>query len=49
MTHPEKELQKKSVLHVLENLNVEKKLMDNMIEVQNKIDQRYFLYNFTYL
>ena len=40
MAHPEKDLQKKSVLAVLENLNVDEKLLENMIEVHNKEDER---------
>ena len=40
MAHPERNLQKKSVMAVLENLNVEKRLLENMIEVHNKEDMR---------
>ncbi|KAM3934231.1 putative GTP-binding protein 6 [Leptodactylus fuscus] len=38
ISHPETENQKKSVLAVLQNLNVPQKLLDTMIEVQNKVD-----------
>ncbi|XP_056411822.1 putative GTP-binding protein 6 [Hyla sarda] len=38
ISHPETENQKKSVLAVLQNLDVPPKLLENMIEVHNKID-----------
>ncbi|XP_069826923.1 putative GTP-binding protein 6 [Dendropsophus ebraccatus] len=38
ISHPEAANQKKSVLTVLQNLNVPQKLLETMIEVQNKID-----------
>jgi len=45
IAHPERELQKKSVLTVLENLDVKKELMENMIEVKNKEDKWRFAEN----
>lgn len=38
ISHPEADNQKKSVLAVLQNLNVPQKLLESMIEVHNKID-----------
>ncbi|KAM4701490.1 putative GTP-binding protein 6 [Discoglossus pictus] len=38
ISHPETENQKSSVLSVLRNLNVPQQLLDNMVEVHNKID-----------
>ncbi|XP_040281095.1 putative GTP-binding protein 6 isoform X1 [Bufo bufo] len=38
ISHPEADNQKRSVLAVLQNLNVPQKLLESMIEVHNKID-----------
>ena len=38
MSHPESESQKQDVLEVLAKLNLKPLLMENIIEVQNKID-----------
>eukprot|EP00795_Rhopilema_esculentum_P012597 gene12597-3301_t len=41
MTNPEYELQKQSVMQVLQNLEVDANLLQNMVEVHNKADLRY--------
>lgn len=41
MTHPETDLQKESVLNVLKKLDVDSNLIQNIVEVHNKMDQRY--------